>query len=85
MDQYLTCAQSHPWGSRACLISDMRRHPDFLEKSDEREFLFGLQCCADPELLIWVVGVEWDFLIISLLLLLLLHDRQLIGGLLVGC
>jgi hypothetical protein len=79
MDQYLTCAQSHPWGSRTYLISVIRRHPDFLRESDEREFLFGPKACADPELFVWVAGVDWDFLVISLLL----SIRQLIGGLLV--
>jgi hypothetical protein len=41
----------------------------FLEKSDEHEFLFGLKACADPELLIRVAGVNWNFFIMSPLLL----------------
>jgi hypothetical protein len=52
----------------------------FLEKSDECEFLFGLKACADPELLVRVARVDWDFFVISLLLL---QICRLIGGLLV--
>jgi hypothetical protein len=36
--------------------------------------------CADPELLVWIAEVEWDFFAISLLLL---QIRRLIDGLLV--
>jgi hypothetical protein len=59
----------------------MRRHLDFLGESDEHELLFGLKACADPELLIQVVGVDWNFLIVGLLLTV----RLMIGGLLLGC
>jgi hypothetical protein len=52
----------------------------FSEKSDKREFLFSLEACANPELLVQVAGVDWDFFVISLLLL---QIRRLIGGLLV--
>jgi hypothetical protein len=34
-----------------------------LEKSDEREFLFGLQVCADMELLVQVTRVSQDFFV----------------------
>jgi hypothetical protein len=40
----------------------------FSEKSDEREFLFDLKICADLKLLVQVAGVDWDFLVINLLL-----------------
>jgi hypothetical protein len=53
----------------------------FPKKSDEHEFVFGLKACADLELPVRVTGVNWDFLVISLLLLPL---RRLIDGLLVG-
>jgi hypothetical protein len=53
----------------------------FPEKSDEREFLIGPKACADPELLVWVGRIDWDFLIIGLLLL---PVRLLIDGMLVG-
>jgi hypothetical protein len=33
----------------------------FPEKSDERKYLFGLKACADPELLVRVAGIGWDF------------------------
>jgi hypothetical protein len=52
----------------------------FPKKSDERGFQFGFQFCADPELLVQIARVNWDFLIISLLL----PVRRLIDGLLVG-
>jgi hypothetical protein len=51
-----------------------------MEKSDEREFLFGLKAYADPELFVRVARVDWDFFVISLLLL---QIHRLIDGLLV--
>jgi hypothetical protein len=46
----------------------------------KREFLFGLKACANSELLVQVARVDWDFFVISLLVL---QIRRLIGGLLV--
>jgi hypothetical protein len=51
----------------------------FPEKSDEHKFLFGLKAYADLELLVWVARVDWDFVVISLLL----QIHRLIGRLLV--
>jgi hypothetical protein len=48
----------------------------FPEKSDEREFLLGLQASADAKLLVRVVGIGWDFFVYSPLLLVI---HQLIG------
>jgi hypothetical protein len=53
-----------------------------LEKSDEREFLFGLKACANLELLVRVAGVNWNFFIIRPLLLII---RLLIDGWVIGC
>jgi hypothetical protein len=52
----------------------------FLEKSDEREFLFRIRDCTDPKLLFWIVKVDWNFFVCSFLLLQIL---QLISGLVV--
>jgi hypothetical protein len=46
----------------------MQRHPDFPEKSDEHEFLFSIQACANLGLLVRVAGVDEDFFVINLLL-----------------
>jgi hypothetical protein len=35
------------------------------EKSDEREFLFGIELCTDLELLVRVAGVSQDLLIVG--------------------
>jgi hypothetical protein len=47
-----------------------------LEKSDEREFLFGIEAYTNPELLVRVAGVSQDLLVVSPLLLIV---HQLIG------
>jgi hypothetical protein len=41
----------------------------FSEKSDEREFLFGIKLRAEMKLLVGVIGVYHNFLICSSLLL----------------
>jgi hypothetical protein len=37
-----------------------------LEKSDEHEFLFGVEVVTDPEILVWVVGIHYDLLVFCL-------------------
>jgi hypothetical protein len=51
-----------------------------LEKSDEREFLFGLQVCADMELLVQVTRVSQDFFVCDLLFLVMEADFFTEGG-----
>jgi hypothetical protein len=51
-----------------------------LEKSDDREFLFGIEACTDLKLLVRIVGVNRDLLVISSLFLVI---HLLIGGLLI--
>jgi hypothetical protein len=50
-------------GIQTYLISPMQRHQDCLRESEEREFLFGVEVVIDPELLIWVVGVQCNLLV----------------------
>jgi hypothetical protein len=66
-------------GIRAYLISAMGRHLDCPKESDECEFLFGIEAHADPELLVWIAGVNHGLFVICPLLLVI---HQLIGGLL---
>jgi hypothetical protein len=49
----------------------------FLEKSDEREFLFGIKLRIETKLLVGVIGVYHNFLVCGPLLLVI---RHLIGG-----
>jgi hypothetical protein len=51
----------------------------FSEKSDEREFLFGLKLCVETELLISVIGV-YRYFLVSGPLLLVIH-RLISNGL----
>jgi hypothetical protein len=39
-----------------------------LEKSDEREFLFSIKACTNPELLFWIIEIGWNFFVSNLLL-----------------
>jgi hypothetical protein len=55
-------------------------HP-CLRVGHHSEFLFGLKACADLELLVRIARVDWNFLIVSLLLTV----HLLIDGLLIGC
>jgi hypothetical protein len=49
----------------------------FLEKSNECEFLFGVELRAETKLLVDVVGVHWNFLVCGPLLLVI---RRLISS-----
>jgi hypothetical protein len=51
-----------------------------LEKSDEHEFLFGIEVVTDPELLICVVGIHCNRLVFCFQGSLQLIVHHLIGG-----
>jgi hypothetical protein len=58
MDQFLTCTQSPPWDPEHIQYFPCKNVEIFLEKSDEREFLFGVKLRANLELLVGITGIS---------------------------
>jgi hypothetical protein len=60
------------------MLNDLSRDPGHIryipckdikivpKKSDECEFLFGIQVVVDPELLVRIIGVHYDLLVFCL-------------------
>jgi hypothetical protein len=63
MDQFPICAQSLPVDPGHIRYLPCKNIKIYPEKCDEREFLFGVEVATNPELLVWVAGVNHNFIV----------------------